>query len=264
MRTASALSRRFYRRRVSSVHRVTSANRSRQPEPDRSRRRAVRILAIVALGLAIAAGARRWVRFTPEAHRQAGLNVLLITVDTLRADAVGAYGNRHASTPSIDRLAASGVRFEDAHAHNVATLPSHANILSGKYPTEHGVRDNAGFRFPATIDTLATILKAHGYRTGAFVSAFPLDSRFGLDRGFDVYEDRFGDRGSHTAFRMEERPGGETVAAAQRWLGAQGSSPTFCWVHVYEPHFPYTPPEPFASQHRDDPYQGEVATADSI
>jgi len=264
MRSANVLSRRFYRRRVSSVHRVTSANRSRQPEPDRSRRRALRILAIVALGLAFAAGAGRWVRFTPEAHRRAGLNVLLITVDTLRADAVGAYGNRHASTPSIDRLAASGVRFEDAHAHNVATLPSHANILSGKYPTEHGVRDNAGFRFPATIDTLATMLKAHGYRTGAFVSAFPLDSRFGLDRGFDVYEDGFVDAQSRPAFLEQERRGADTVALARRWIaGDPTDRPYLCWVHLYEPHFPYAPPEPFASRFPNDPYLGDVAAADA-
>ena len=206
--------------------------------------------------------ARRRRAFT--VRRDPGLSVLLVTIDTLRADALGSYGKADAGTPTLDRLAAGGVRFERCHAQNVVTLPSHANILSGRYPFDHGVRDNAGFRFPAGADTVATLLKARGFHTGAFVSAFPLDSRFGLDRGFDVYDDRFGDRGSHTAFRMEERPGGETVAAAQRWLGAQGSSPTFCWVHVYEPHFPYTPPEPFASQHRDDPYQGEVATADSI
>lgn len=197
-------------------------------------------------------------------RRDPGLSVLLVTIDTLRADALGSYGKADAGTPTLDRLAAGGVRFERCHAQNVVTLPSHANILSGRYPFDHGVRDNAGFRFPSGTATLATVLKARGYRTGAFVSAFPLDSRFGLDHGFDVYDDRFGDRGSHTAFRMEERPGSETVAAAMRWLGAQGPSPTFCWVHVYEPHFPYVPPEPFASRYRDDPYQGEVATADAI
>src|SRR6476661_2065681 len=97
----------------------------------------------------------------------APLNVLLITIDTLRADALGSYGNVHAATPWLDRLAAGGVRFERAHAHTVVTLPSHANILSGVYPQDHGVRDNAGFRFPAATDTMATLLKARGYRTGA-------------------------------------------------------------------------------------------------
>jgi arylsulfatase A-like enzyme/Flp pilus assembly protein TadD len=189
--------------------------------------------------------------------------VLLVTVDTLRADALGAYGNRDASTPWIDRLAAGGVRFDDAHAQNVTTFPSHANILSGRYPFDHGVRDNISFRFPPGVDTLATLLATHGYRTGAFVSAFPLASRFGLQRGFDVYDDRFVGVHSRTAFRLEERPGTETVTLARRWLEAQAGHPWLCWVHVYEPHYPYDPPEPFASRFRGDPYLGEVAAADA-
>ena len=196
-------------------------------------------------------------------RRQAGLNVLLITVDTMRADAMGAYGRKDADTPWMDRLAAQGVRFAEARAQNVVTLPSHANILSGRYPTDHGVRDNSGFRFPADPETLATILKARGYRTGAFVSAFPLDSRFGLDRGFDVYDDRFANVDTHTAFQMEERPGPETAALAADWIRAQGDGPWFCWVHLYEPHFPYAPPEPVRSRFASAPYQGEVAAADA-
>src|SRR5262245_8202665 len=196
-------------------------------------------------------------------RREAGLDVLLITIDTLRADALGAYGNRDARTPWIDRLAAGGVRFTRAHAHNVVTLPSHANILSGQYPLGHGVRDNNGFRFPADKPTLAAVLKAHGYRTGAFVSAFPLDSRFGLDQGFDVYDDRLGGTETTTAFVMPERPGTETVALARRWLDQDGGRPTFAFVHLYEPHFPYVPPEPLASTFRDHPYLGEVAAADA-
>ena len=190
------------------------------------------------------------------------LDVLLITIDTLRADALGAYGNRRSYTPAIDRLATAGARFTDAHAHNVTTLPSHANILSGKYPTEHEVRDNAGFRFPRTLETLATLLKAHGYRTGAFVSAFPLASRFGLSRGFDVYDDSFVDAQVRPAFLEQERRGSETVGRAKRWIDA-GGSPYFCWVHIYDPHFPYAPPDPFRSQFRDDPYLGEVAATDA-
>ena len=134
------------------------------------------------------------------------VNVLLVTVDTLRADALGASGNPRASTPWMDRLAAAGVRFDRAHAHNVVTLPSHANILSGRYPFVHGVRDNAGFRFPETVDTLATLLKARGYRTGAFVSAFPLKARFGLARGFDEYDDRLSSA-ARPAFLEQERLG---------------------------------------------------------
>jgi choline-sulfatase len=137
--------------------------------------------------------------------------VLLITIDTLRADALGAYGNATVSTPLLDRLSARGVRFSRALAQTVVTLPSHANILSGRYPFAHGVRENSGFRFPGDVDTLATLLKAQGYRTGAFVSAFPLDVRFGLARGFDVYDDRYGKGAERISFREPERAGTATV-----------------------------------------------------
>ena len=193
----------------------------------------------------------------------AGPNVLLITIDTLRADALGAYGRPGGPTPTIDRLAEGGVRFADAHAHNVVTLPSHVNILTGRLPPDHGVRDNGGFHVPVDAETLATYLKRQGYRTGAFVSAFPLDSRFGLDRGFDVYDDRFTGRGSRPAFLIQERAAEQTVALARDWIDAGGDAPWFSWVHVYEPHFPYSPPAPFASRWPGDPYLGEVAAADA-
>jgi arylsulfatase A-like enzyme/Flp pilus assembly protein TadD len=194
--------------------------------------------------------------------QDSGLSVLLISIDTLRADAVGAYGRADAGTPWIDRLAAGGVRFARAHAHNVVTLPSHANILSGQLAFTHGIRDNSGFRFPADTATLATILKARGYRTGAFVSAFPLDSRFGLDVGFESYDDRLGGAETRTGFHVPERSGKQTVDAAVQWLAAQGSARTFALVHLYEPHFPYQPQEPWASRFPREPYQAEVAAAD--
>jgi arylsulfatase A-like enzyme/Flp pilus assembly protein TadD len=164
----------------------------------------------------------------------------------------------------MDRLASEGVRFERARAQNVVTLPSHANILSGRYPFDHGIHDNAGFRLPAGMETMATLLGRAGYRTGAFVSAFPLDSRFGLDRGFEVYDDRLGDPEGRNAFVMQERSGKHTVAAARAWLEAQGGHKTFLWVHLYEPHFPYEPPEPFASRFAADPYHGEVSHTDAL
>ncbi len=178
-------------------------------------------------------GLRRWA--TPRAAER--WDLLLVTVDTLRADALGAYGQRPSVTPTMDELARAGVRFADAHAHAVMTLPAHASLLTGLYPHQHGVRDNAGFRLPQTLETLATRLRAAGYRTGAFVSAFPLDSRFGLARGFDVYDDDLPDARA-SAFLEAERPGRETVARALRFKAA-GAGPTFVWVHVYEPHFPY-------------------------
>jgi len=201
-----------------------------------------------------------WVRTGP-LYRVRGLNVLLVTIDTLRADALGCYGRVGAETPTIDRLAGAGVRFDFAHAHNVVTLPSHASILSGRYPFDHGVRENSGFRFPDGVDTLATLLKQQGYRTGAFVSAFPLDSRFGLARGFDVYDDRLGEGEPGSDFRMQERPGVRTVAAALRWLQST-RGPTLCWVHLYEPHSPYEPPFEWRSR-VPTAYDGEVAAADA-
>lgn len=195
-------------------------------------------------------------------RRAPGLSVLLISIDTLRFDALGSYGKSQAGTPWMDRLAHEGVRFERAYAHNVVTLPSHANILAGRYPTEHGVRDNAGFRFPRGMPTLATLLKQAGYRTGAFVSAFPLDSRFGLDRGFDVYDDAFVNVDAAGGHSVQQRPGPATVELARRWLEEGGQTPRFCFVHLYEPHFPYAPPGPLAERFRERPYQGEVAAAD--
>src|SRR5262249_30372463 len=155
---------------------------------------------------------------SPPVRREAGLSVLLVTIDTLRADAVGAYGNPGRATPWMDRLAAGGGRFDQAHAQNVMTLPSHANILTGRHPFEHGVRDNAGFRMRRDLDTLASLLKARGYRTGAFVSAFPLDARFGLDRGFDVYDDRFLNVDTSQAFFIQDRKGSRTAAPPLKWL----------------------------------------------
>src|SRR5215212_7259642 len=150
------------------------------PRPPAARRPAAFSVALATGAMLLATACGR----TSPASPMPARNVLLITIDTLRADAVGAYGNRTVATPWIDRLAAGGVRFDQAHASTVITLPSHANILAGVYPFRHGVRENAGFRFPTTIDTIATLLHARGYRTGAFVSAFPLDARFGLTRGF--------------------------------------------------------------------------------
>ena len=193
--------------------------------------------------------------------RDPKLSIILITIDTLRADALGAYDGK-AETPWIDRLAREGVRFETAHAHNVVTFPSHANILSGQLPLIHGVHDNTGFRFPADMETLATRLKAQGFHTAAFVSAFVLDSRFGLDRGFDVYDDRTTGIEAQSPFRVPDRLGPETMAAAKAWIDARGDSQYFAWIHLYDPHYPYIPREPFASRYANEPYFGEVAAVD--
>ena len=203
----------------------------------------------------------------------AGQNVLLITIDTLRADALGCYGGP-AATPVLDGLAAQGVRFDFAHAHAVTTLASHASILTGTYPFQHGIRDNSGYRLPAETRTAATLLKAQGYRTAAFVGAFPLHSRFGLNQGFDRYDDRFGETRAPTEFVMPERPASAVVPLARSWIAAQrageagraggaGVGSWFAWVHLFDPHAPYRPPPPFDGQYASQPYFGEVAATDA-
>ena len=187
-------------------------------------------------------------------------NVLLVTIDTLRADALGAYGGR-AKTPNLDRLAAGGARFTFAHAHAVVTLPSHTSILTGRLPYEHGMRDNSGFRVKDGTATLATRLKAAGFATGAFVGGFPLTKRFGLTPGFDVYDDQIPELEGDISFTMPERPADEVVARAFDWIG-KTTSRFFTWVHVFDPHSPYRPPADLAATYNDQPYYGEVAFVD--
>jgi arylsulfatase A-like enzyme/Flp pilus assembly protein TadD len=192
-----------------------------------------------------------------------GADLVVVTIDTLRADATGFAGNRRAQTPILDRLAAGGRVFTNAHAQTVVTLPSHTSILTGLYPYQHGVRENSGFKLAPTVPTLATLLRRAGYATGAFVAAFPLDSRFGLAQGFDVYDDRFPRGANADEFLLAERKGDEVVRLGLDWWRRQQGRRRFLWLHLYEPHAPYEPPEPFAGRFRDNPYLGEVAAADS-
>lgn len=188
-------------------------------------------------------------------------NLLLITIDTLRPDRLSCYDPAFHLTPAIDALAARGVLFRRAFAHTPTTLPSHTNILLGVTPVRHGVHDNANFIVGEEFLTLAEHLKGLGYATGAFVGAFPLDSRFGLTQGFEVYDDNYGGRGA-SEFTYVERKAGEVVAKALDWLDGR-SSPWFLWVHCFDPHQRYEPPEPFSTLFKDDPYNGEVAYVDS-
>jgi len=190
-------------------------------------------------------------------------SVVLITLDTARYDAFGFDGNRRVATPNLDRLAAEGRVFTFAHAHSVVTLPSHASILTGLYPYQHGVRDNQGFRLADSIPTAATMLKSRGFATGAFVGAFPLDSRFGLSRGFDVYDQQYPQGAHEYDFAVAERPAVEVVSAARRWRDGLGARPFFLWVHLYDCHAPYRPPAPFDRTFADDPYLGEVSAVDA-
>ena len=191
----------------------------------------------------------------------AGCNVLLITLDTVRADHIGAYGYRKIETPNLDRLASEGVRFADAGSPVPLTLPSHATILSGLLPPHHGVRNNGAERFPEDPATLATQLAAAGYRTGAFIGAFVLDRRFGLVRGFDRYDDDI--PRERVADLDAERPGRVVTDRAVAWLSEKSEKPFFAWVHLYDAHAPYTPPEPFRALYADRPYDGEIAEVDA-
>jgi arylsulfatase A-like enzyme/Flp pilus assembly protein TadD len=215
----------------------------------------------VALVVLLALGAWWWLRTPAFAiDVNADRNVLLVTIDTLRADALGSYGGR-AVTPNLDRLAAQGARFTFAHAHAVVTLPSHASILTGRYPYEHGIRDNTGYRLPQTHPTAATRLKAEGFATGAFIGGFPLDRRFGLGVGFDVYDDKLA-AASDIDTSERERRADVVVSAALEWIGRQPGK-WFAWVHVYDPHVMYEPPREWAARFAADPYLGEVSWTDS-
>jgi arylsulfatase A-like enzyme/Tfp pilus assembly protein PilF len=196
-------------------------------------------------------------------RRHEAPDVILITIDTLRADALGFAGNHRVSTPYLDSLAARGTVFTNAHAHNVVTLPSHTNILTGLYPYQHGIRDNAGFTLDPSHPTLGAMLHEAGFATAAFVSAFPLDSRFGLNAGFDVYDDKYREGSNPLDFVVQERPAEETLTAAVKWYDSVANRKKFLWVHLYDPHAPYDPPSPFREQYRDAPYLGEVAYVDS-
>ncbi len=192
------------------------------------------------------------------------LSVLLITLDTTRADRIGAYGFADIETPHLDRLAAEGVLFEQAQAVAPLTLPAHSSIFTGEYPPAHGVRDNGGFYLGDEHVVLAEILRDEGLRTGGFVGAFVLDAKWGIAQGFDHYFDDFelGDT-VRMALNEIERPAGEVTDAALAWLDEAPGARFFSWVHYYDPHSPYEPPEPFAERYRNRPYVGEIAYVDS-
>jgi arylsulfatase A-like enzyme/Flp pilus assembly protein TadD len=187
-------------------------------------------------------------------------NILLITIDTLRADRLSCYGSAYPKTPNIDGLAERGVLFSRAFANTSTTLPSHANILLGTTPNQHGVHENLNFIVSQELLTLAELLKENGYTTGAFVGAYPLDSRFGLSQGFDSYDDKYS-RIHAVNLSSLERNAEAVIEAALEWLEGR-ASPWFLWVHCWDPHSPYDPPEPFKTQYKDHLYEGEVAYVD--
>jgi choline-sulfatase len=191
-------------------------------------------------------------------------NVILITVDTLRADKIGCYGAPLVKTPTMDLFAARGIRYERCISQTPLTLPSHTTIFTGTLPVYHGVRDNGGFVVPSELVTMAETFKDRGYDTAAFVAAYVLDSKWGLNQGFDTYFDKFDlSRYEKISLGEVQRPGNEVIDEALGWLEKKKDGKFFAWIHLYDPHTPYAPPEPFKSEYPRNPYLGEIAFTDS-
>ena len=215
---------------------------------------------IILLLLAIVGSAAVWFLYRPDASARSIRNVLLISIDTCRADRLSCYGYKSKTTPNIDAVAAEGILFENVIAPVPLTLPSHSSMLTGTIPPYHGVHSNTNHQLAKSNLTLAEILGENGFKTAAIVSAFVLDSTFGIDQGFDTYNDQFEE--AHKAVGISERKGGETTRLVLEWLEKQKDEKSFLFLHYYDPHFDYVPPEPFASQFADNPYAGEVAYTD--
>ncbi|MGE5838080.1 MAG: sulfatase-like hydrolase/transferase [Acidobacteriota bacterium] len=228
-------------------------------------------IGIVVAGVAVAALAIWMATRLAGRSESSRVNILLVTIDTLRWDHVGAYGDSRAATPVLDSLARRGAKFETAVAHVALTAPSHASMLTGLIPPRHGVRDNGAFALPANLQTLASRFAEAGYDTAAFVSGFPLDRRFGFSTGFAVYDDWL-PRGPGAGSRAYvERRADDTTTRVLGWIDGRAQSnrdpgsvrPWFLWVHYFDPHAAYEPPPEFAARFPDRPYDGEIAFVDA-
>jgi len=191
--------------------------------------------------------------------------IIIISIDTLRSDHLPAYGYRKVATPAIDRFRVDAILFEHAYSHCPLTLVSHASLFTGLLPADHGIRDNLGYDLSPKATTLAQLLKSKGYATGGAVSAVVLRGETGIKRGFDFWEDTIDIDPTFLSIGRAQRSGDATRALAQKWIGEHehDSQPFFFFFHIYEPHTPYEPPEPFRSRYAS-PYDGEVATADDV
>ncbi len=215
------------------------------------------LLALAIVGLIVGASVVVWPFVRPVRPGA----VVLISIDTLRADHLPVYGYANGQTPTIDALARESVLFERAYSHAPQTLPAHTSILTGLLPFEHGVRDNLGFTLAPDKPTLAERFHQAGYKAGGFVSAYVLRPETGIGRGFDVYNAELPAAASDVSLGQVQRPGEQTLAAAEAWLNTLSDDRFFLFFHIYEPHTPYTPPQRFSSL---SPYDGEIAYADEI
>ena len=221
-------------------------------------------------GILLAAGAAAYVFFFAGPPSFSGLrqgrdfNVIVITLDTTRADRLPCYGRQDVATPTLDAFAARGVRFENCYAQTPLTLPSHTTLMTGTLPLFHGIRDNGGFFVPEKLKTMAELFKDKGYETGAFIAAFVLDSKWGLNQGFDTYYDKFDmTKFKRISLGTVQRPANEILDQALPWLDARKDKKFFAWLHLYDPHTPYEPPPPYDKLYAGHPYLGEIAFADS-
>ncbi len=213
---------------------------------------ALLLVVIVAVGVGLLR------RFVWPAH---GIDhIILISIDTCRADYLSCYGYSQQTTPNIDAVAAEGILFENTITPVPMTLPAHSSMLTGTIPPYHGVHDNVNYKLSKSNLTLAEVLGANGFKTAAIISAFVLDSQFGIAQGFDTYNDQFEE--AHVAVGISERKGGEATRFALEWLEKQKGEKSFLFLHYFDPHYDYVPPEPFASRFADNPYAGEVAYTD--
>ncbi len=235
-------------------------------------------LSLLALVGLVALGAWLWRTYLPGTERagdlslgqlpagvaRSDLNLVVITLDTTRADHLGAYGATAVKTPAIDRLAREGVLFEQAMTTAPLTLPAHSSIFTARFPPEHGARDNGGFFLGPEQVTLAEVLQGHGFATGGFVAAYVLDHKWGINQGFDTYVDDFDrirNRGRSSG--DIQRPANEVVDKALPWMEGVKRGRFFAWLHFYDPHTPHAPPEPYATEYDGHPYRGEIAFTDS-
>ncbi|MFI5197300.1 MAG: sulfatase, partial [Thermoanaerobaculia bacterium] len=222
--------------------------------------RAESAVAVVALTL-FAAGCHG----TPPRETFPGAPIVLISVDTLRSDHLPAYGYAGVETPAFDALRKDSILYERAWSHVPLTLPSHASILTGREPSGHGIHDNLGYHLKADVPTLAELLKKLGYETGGAISCFVLKGESGISRGFDFYDDAVEPAEGQAALGRVQRAGPETEAHLEAWLAARpAAGKFFAFLHLYEPHTPYEPPEPYKTRYAAQPYDGEIAQADAI
>jgi arylsulfatase A-like enzyme/Tfp pilus assembly protein PilF len=218
----------------------------------RTRSAAITVVAVVVVAVVLA-----WLGLRHEPR----LNVILISVDTLRPDRLGCYGYPAGTSPNVDRLAAEGVTFDDAMSSVPLTLPSHTSMLTGLYPLSHGVRDNGTYTLGPELVTAAEVFKEAGYATAAFIGAFVLDSRYGLDQGFDFYDDDLSGGRQLSAFGYIERTADAVTRAAARWL-VDAPEPFFAFIHYYDPHTPYEAPQAYRGRFPLSPYDAEIAFTD--